>query len=85
MEFVKDDGADPGQLGIKGHLAQQDSLGDEADPRPLAHPRLEADLVADEFPEACPRLLGDTAREHAGGEPARLEDDDLAGSQESVP
>ena len=45
---------------------------------------IEADLVADFLAERGAALLGDARGEHAGGEAAGLEHDDLARAQEAV-
>ena len=63
VELVEDDGADAAQQRVEGHLPQEDPLGDEADPRPLAHARLEADLVAHQRRRApCPSPARRAAR-----------------------
>ena len=78
VELVEHDHAHAGQAGLGDQPAGEQPLGDEAQPRPGPGHLLEADLPADRLAGPLPQLLGHAPRRHAGREPPRLEDDDLA-------
>ena len=65
-------------------MAEQNSFGNEADAGAIGGDVFEADLVTDFIPETNVALGGDPRGEETGGETARLEDDDLAGPEETV-
>ena len=73
MEFVEDDRRDAPESRIKGHLPKEDPLRDKAQPRRLAHPGLEPDLVANHLPQRGSNLLGHPLGEEARRQPAGLE------------
>ena len=78
VEFVEDNDGDAAQLRVAQHLPQQHAFGDKADARlPAAH-FVEPDLVTHFLAQPHPALLRHPRREHSRGEPARLEDHDLA-------
>ncbi len=78
VQLVEDHRADPAERRIAEHAAEQDPLGDEADPSARPADLLEANLVADRLPQLLAELLGDPPRRQSGGESAWLEHDDLA-------
>ncbi|MEZ4653929.1 MAG: hypothetical protein R3E12_10160 [Candidatus Eisenbacteria bacterium] len=73
MEFVEDDRADPGDLGVVEEPTEQHALGDEEDPRLRRPPTLEAHLVAHLLADVASALGGDPAAGETGGDPARLQ------------
>lgn len=60
-------------------MAEHDAFGDEEDAGVVGGDVFEADLVADFVAEACVAFLCDAGCEHACGDAAGLEDDDLLG------
>ncbi len=85
VEFVEDQGRDPGQQRIVEHLPEQDAFRDEFDAGGGAGDPFEADLVADLASERASHFLGDPAGEQSRGEPAWLQHDHLAVPQQAVP
>jgi hypothetical protein len=65
-------------------LTQQNSFGDETDARPWRRNIFEADLVAHFFTEPAIALGSDPSGEETRGEAARLENHDLALSEQAV-
>ena len=84
VELVEDERRDAAQLRVLDHLPQQDAFGDEADAGVGAGDVLEANLVADLAAELGLAFPGDARRQQPRGQPARLEDDDLAGAEQAV-
>jgi len=84
MKLVEDHGADALELGIRGHLTEQQRLGHELDAGLGGFDPLEADLVADLRTELTAPLLRDARGEQAGGDPSGLQHDDLPLDQTEV-
>ena len=84
VKFVEEQGGDSAKRWILDHLTQEYAFGDEADARPGGADAIEANLVADFIAEPDAALVCDARREQAGGEPARLQDDNLAVAREAV-
>ena len=84
VELVEDDDADAAQFVIGEHLPEQYPLGDKADARLRGANFVEPDLVTHFVTEFSVALLGHAGGEHPGGEPSRLEHDDLAVAREPV-
>jgi hypothetical protein len=78
VELVEHDDADLTQLGVGVELAREQALGDEAQAGRGGGGGLEADLVADTAADWFADALGDPLGRHAGGDPPRLQDQDLA-------
>ena len=77
VEFVEDHCAHALEFRIRCHLAEQQGLGHELDTRLGGFHAFEADLVAHFAPEPDLTFLRDAGGQQAGGDSARLEDDDL--------
>ena len=77
VKLVEHDRADPAQRRIERHLPQQNPLRHKPDPRPLAHPRLQPDLVAHHLAQIRADLLRHPLRQHARRQPPRLQHHDL--------
>ena len=84
VKFIEKDRGDAAQVRILDQLPEQYSFGDEADAGALGGKVFEPDLVADFVAEAHVPLGRDAGGEKAGGETARLENDDLAGAEEAM-
>jgi hypothetical protein len=78
VELVEDDDADVLQRRVGVELAGEQALGDEAQAGRGGGGGLEADLVADAAADGLADALGDALGRHAGGDPSRLQDQDLA-------
>jgi hypothetical protein len=78
VEFIEHHRADTLEFGVRGHLPEQQGLGHELDARLGRLDALEADLVAHLAAETHVALLRDARSEQTGGDPAGLQDDDLA-------
>ncbi len=83
MELVENDDACRAQIRIVEEKAKQDARRDDEQPRLRAVLAVEADRVADGIPEGFTALVGDAPRGGAGGEAARLQDQDAAGASKS--
>ncbi len=81
VEFVKDDSRNTGQFGIVEDHARQHALGDDQYPGFRRSAVFHAHGIADSGARFLIKQLGHAARGGAGGEPARLEQNDLAGTQ----
>ncbi|GEM_PF-5871 len=79
VEFVKDDGGDAVEFGVREETAGENTFGEEAKAGVAAAHLLEADLIADGTADGLATLFGDAARGQACGEAAGLEDEDLTG------
>ena len=77
VEFVEHHRADALELGVRSHLAEQERLRHELDPRLGRLDALEADLVTDFSAEADAAFLRDARSEQTGRDPAGLQDDNL--------
>ena len=84
MKLIEDDRRHPAQRRVEGHLPQQNALRDEADARGLGHACFQTYLITHDITERHAHLLRDAAGQHARGEAARLQDDDLAAIEEPV-
>ena len=77
MEFIEYHRADTLELGVRGHLPEQQGFRHELDTRLGGLDALEADLVTDFSAEADAAFLRDARSEQTGRDPAGLQDDDL--------
>src|SRR2546423_15122210 len=84
VEFVEKNRGNAAQLRVLNQLAEQDSFGDETNAGARGGNVLEPDLVADFIAEPALSFARDARCEKAGGEPARLEDDDLTVAEKAV-
>lgn len=84
VELIDDDAASALEVGILKELAEEDALGDEADAGAAGGVVFETDLIADLVAEADFSFLRDAACQHAGGDAARLEDDDVIAIREET-
>ena len=84
MKFVEQDGGDFGEIGVADQLPQQNAFGFVFDPRRVAGNVLEADLIADLVAERDAAFVGDTGRQQAGGQAARLQDHHFAARNMTV-
>ena len=69
---------DAGQRLVLDQLPEQNAFRLELDARGPARDILEADLIADFAAQFHAEFLRDARRQQSRGEPARLENDDLA-------
>ena len=84
VKFVEDDGADTLQVGISQHPAQQHAFGHVTDARGGRGDVVEPHLIADLAAKLNVASLRDPRREHARGQPARLQDRHLAVAQQTA-
>ena len=77
VKFVEQHRGDAVQFGIVEDLAGEDAFGDDLDARGARHFRAEADAVADGLADTLPDRPGHPLGAGAGGDPARLQHDDL--------
>ena len=77
VNLVEEHGADAVEKRIALQALDEDALGDEEDAGVAGEVALEADLPADLAAQRPALLVGDPARRGPGGDPARLEDEDL--------
>jgi hypothetical protein len=84
VEFIEQDGRDPIQVRILNQLTEEDSFRDEANAGARGGDVLEPDLVPDFVAKPGFTLGRDAGCEEAGGEAARLEDDDLAVAKDAM-
>ena len=77
VEFVEEERRDAVERGIVEHHAREHAFGDELDAGLARHFRGEAHAVADGFADRLAKRCRHTRGRGAGGEPARLEHDDL--------
>jgi hypothetical protein len=76
MELVEDHQPDPVQCRIALQTSRQDALGDDLDPGARTEATLEADLIADPFPQGLAESFSHPCRRHPGRWTARLEHQD---------
>lgn len=84
VKLVEDDGGDAGQGRVGEKLPEEDALSDKADAGAGGDDAVEADVEAHFAAEGRAAFLGDALGEEAGGEPARLEDDNFATGNEAL-
>ena len=84
VKFVEHQRAHAAQRSVEGHLTKQYTLCHETDARAIADARFEAYLITHYVAERNRHFLGHTFRQHAGGETARLQDDDFAAFAEQT-
>ena len=77
VEFVEQDRADAGQLGVVLDHPGQDAFGDDFDARRRRDLRFEADAIAYRLADAFTALRSHELGRRAGGDPARFEQQDL--------
>ena len=83
VKFVEHDRADAAQHRVSNDICRRiPSVTKRI--RVFAHARFEPDLVADDLAQRRADLLRHAFREHAGREPARLKDDNLAAITEQA-
>ena len=85
VEFVEDDDPHFLQEWIVVQPAEQDALGDDRDPSPVADPILEPHLVADLAAQRPPVFRGHPRRRRPGRDAPRLEHEDPLAARNSVP
>jgi len=73
VEFVEDDGADPGEFRVRNHAAGEDAFSEEAQARLRTDDLFETYLVTDGVADRFRKFGGNTARRQAGGDAPRLE------------
>ena len=84
VEFIEKNRRDAGQLGILEQLAQENSFGDEADAGLFRGDFFKANLITDLVAEPAAPFKRDATGEQAGGEAARLQDDDFAVAEQAA-
>ena len=84
VKFIKNHGLYPAQRRVLDQLPEQDALGLELDARGVAHAVFEPDLVTDLAAELHAEFARNTGCQQPGGQPARLENDDLAIAQQAM-
>jgi hypothetical protein len=84
VEFIEDECGDAGKLWVVNDLAEKDAFSNESDAGLRAGDVFETDLVAHFAPEFGFAFEGDASREQASGEPARLQNDNLAIAKQTV-
>src|SRR5690606_808663 len=85
VKFVENHRGDAPKLRVVAEPVQQNPLRDIANPRFRTRNVFKSHLIADLVAERTAHLLRDPPRQHSGGNPPRLQDDDLAGSGQAVP
>src|ERR1700722_12607171 len=84
MEFVKEDDADFAQVRIVLQPAQENSLSDKENVCAEAGAILESNLLSDFVAKFAAAFPSHPRRHSPGGNPARLQDHDTAGTPSAV-
>ena len=85
VEFVQDDQPHARQFGVALQPPGQDALGDDFQPGPWPHPRLEAHARPHRLPNLLAQPLGQPRRHCPRRHPARLQHDDVLSGQPAFP
>ena len=84
VKFVEDDGGNVPQPRVGDHLPQENALGDEEDAGLRGGNIVQPDAIADLRAERDAAFLGHALGQHAGGQPAGLQDDAAALAQRTA-
>ena len=81
VKFVKENGADAGEVGVVEHLPEDDAFGDVPDSGLRRGDIVEPDLVTDFLADFAAARTGNPTGKHSRRETTRLEDDNLTGAE----